>query len=137
MPLIVESLRLWRDMDRLTDRAAGFRECGVMYVAESEQDEQRFQAWLEMARPFEIGARLLRGADLEGLMRGAQRRYRCALHVPGDGCAEPQKAAPAIARAAQRKGAVVLAHCAVRGIERETGRVSGVITERGTIAAVP
>jgi glycine/D-amino acid oxidase-like deaminating enzyme len=73
MPLIVESLRLWRDMDRLTDSATGFRESGVMYVAESEQDEQRFQAWVEMARPFEIGARLLRGADLAQLMGGAQR----------------------------------------------------------------
>jgi glycine/D-amino acid oxidase-like deaminating enzyme len=133
MPLIVESLRLWRDMDRLTDNATGFRESGVMYVAQSEQDEQRFQAWLEMARPFEIGTRLLRGGDLERLMGGAQRSYRCALHVPGDGCAEPQKAAPAIARAAQRMGAVMLAHCAVRGLERKTGRVSGVITERGTI----
>jgi glycine/D-amino acid oxidase-like deaminating enzyme len=133
MPLIVESLRLWRDIDPLTDNATGFRECGVMYVAESEQDEERFQAWLEMARPFELGARLLRGADLERLMGGAQRSYRCALHVPGDGCAEPQKAAPAIARAAQRMGAVILAHCAVRGLERKTGRVSGVITERGTI----
>src|SRR3984885_3395355 len=70
MPLIVESLRLWRDMDRLTDSATGFRESGVMYVAESEQDEQRFQAWLEMARPFDIGTRLLRGADLARLMGG-------------------------------------------------------------------
>src|SRR5271170_7727627 len=49
MPLIVESLRLWRDMDRLTSSATGFRECGVMYVGESEDDEKRFGAWLEMA----------------------------------------------------------------------------------------
>jgi glycine/D-amino acid oxidase-like deaminating enzyme len=133
MPLIVESLRLWRDMDRLTESATGFRECGVMYVGETEEDEQRFQTWLEMARPFEIGARILRGGEVQALMAGAQKNYRCALHVPGDGCAEPQKAAPAIARAAQRMGAVILAHCAVRGLERKTGRVSGVITERGTI----
>jgi glycine/D-amino acid oxidase-like deaminating enzyme len=133
MPLIVESLRLWRDMDRLTDSATGFRECGVMYVAESEEDERRFQAWLDMTRPFDIGARLVRGAQLERLMAGAQRSYRCALHVGSDGCAEPQKAAPAIARAAQRMGAVILTHCAVRGLERKAGRVSGVITERGVI----
>src|SRR5580704_4977207 len=64
MPLIVESLALWRDMDRLTEADTGFRECGVLYVGESEADEARFAAWVEMARPFEIGARLLRGADL-------------------------------------------------------------------------
>ena len=133
MPLIVESLRLWRDMDRLTDAATGFRECGVMYVGESEADERGFQTWLEMARPFDIGTRLLRGEELKRLMPDAQRSYRCALHVPTDGCAEPQKAAPAIARAAQRMGAVILAHCAVRGLEREAGRVSAVVTERGTI----
>src|SRR5208337_2189999 len=52
MPLIVESLRLWRDMDRLTGSATGFRECGVMYVGESEEDEIRFAAWLEMARTY-------------------------------------------------------------------------------------
>jgi glycine/D-amino acid oxidase-like deaminating enzyme len=134
MPLIVESLRLWRDMDRLTESATGFRECGVMYVAESEADEARFQAWLDMARPYGIGARIVLGEGLKALMPGAQGSYRGALHVPTDGCAEPQKAAPAIARAAQRMGALILAHCAVRGIERGAGRVSAVVTERGSIA---
>jgi glycine/D-amino acid oxidase-like deaminating enzyme len=56
------------------------------------------------------------------------------LYVPTDGCAEPQRAAPAIARAAQRHGAVILAHCAARGIERVGGRAAAVITERGRIA---
>jgi glycine/D-amino acid oxidase-like deaminating enzyme len=133
MPLIVESLRLWRDMDRRTESETGFRICGVMYVGETEADEQRFTAWLDMARPYEIGTRIVRGDELKALMPGASRTYRCGLHVPTDGCAEPQKAAPAIVRAAQRKGAVILAHCAVRGIEREAGRVSAVITERGRI----
>ncbi len=134
MPLIVESLRLWRDMDRLTDSATGFRECGVMYVGESQDDENRFNAWLEMSRTYDVGARIARGEDVKALMPGASSAYRCALHVPTDGCAEPQKAAPAIARAAQRKGAIILADCAVRGIDRAAGRVKGVVTERGPIA---
>src|ERR1700735_1737931 len=54
MPLIVESLRLWRDMDRLTGSATGFRQCGVMYAGESDADEARFDAWLQMARPLGI-----------------------------------------------------------------------------------
>ena len=95
MPLIVESLRLWRDMDRLTESETGFRTCGVMYVGETEGDEKRFAAWLDMARPYEIGTRIVRGDELKALLPGASRNYRCALHVPTDGCAEPQKAAPA------------------------------------------
>src|SRR5271165_7504929 len=65
MPLIVESLRLWRDMDRLTGSATGFRQCGVMYVGESEEDEIRFAAWLEMARTYDTGARMLRREEVE------------------------------------------------------------------------
>jgi glycine/D-amino acid oxidase-like deaminating enzyme len=134
MPLIVESLRLWRDMNRLTDSETGFRTCGVMYVGETEADEQRFAAWLDMARPYEIGARIVRGNELASLMPGASRTPRCGLHVPTDGGAEPQMAAPAMARAARRNGAVMAQHCAVRGIDRAAGRVNAVITERGRIA---
>lgn len=134
MPLVVESLRLWRDMNRCTESETGFRTCGVMYVGDSEDDERRFAAWLEMARPYDIGTRIVRGEELKALLPGASRTYRCGLHVPTDGCAEPQMAAPAIARAAQRNGAVIIAHCAVRGIDRSAGRVSAVITERGRIS---
>jgi glycine/D-amino acid oxidase-like deaminating enzyme len=133
MPLIVESLRLWRELDRRAGGSTGFRQCGVMYVAESEADEARYAQWIEMARPFDVGARLVRGADLAELMPGASRAYRAALHVPTDGCAEPQRAVPAIARAAQAAGARVLAPCAVRGLDLFAGRVRGVFTERGRI----
>ncbi len=60
MPLIVESLRLWRDMDRLTGSATGFRQCGVMYAGESQEDEARYLEWLDMARAYDIGARIVR-----------------------------------------------------------------------------
>ena len=117
MPLIVESLRLWRDMDRLTESETGFRTCGVMYVGETEEDERRFAAWLEMSRPYDVGARIVRGEELTALMPGASRAYRCALYVASDGCAEPQKAAPAIARAAQRRGAKMLARRRARKVD--------------------
>src|SRR5580692_8244319 len=133
MPLIVQSLALWRDMNRLTEADTGFRECGVLYVGENDADETRFAAWAAMARPYEIGTRIVRGAELVALMPRASRTYSCGLYVPTDGCAEPQRAAPAIARAAQRKGAIILAHCAVRGIERAGGRAAAVVTERGRI----
>jgi len=134
MPLIVQSLELWRDMNRLTETDTGFRECGVLYVGESEADESRFTAWAEMAKPYDIGTRIVRGADLVALMPAPSRTYACGLYVPTDGCAEPQRAAPRLHVPRQRKGAVVLAHCAVRGIERTGGRAAAVITERGRIA---
>jgi glycine/D-amino acid oxidase-like deaminating enzyme len=133
MPLIVQSLQLWRDMNRLTEFDTGFRQCGVLYVGENESDETRFADWAQMAKPYDIGTRIVRGAELGTLMPGASRTFSSGLYVPTDGCAEPQRAAPAIARAAQRQGAVILAHCAARGIERVGGRAAAVITERGRI----
>lgn len=60
-------------------------------------------------------------------------QWIAGLHSPIDGVAEPAKAAPAIARGAQRLGAVILQNCAVRGWETSAGAVSAVITERGVI----
>jgi glycine/D-amino acid oxidase-like deaminating enzyme len=59
--------------------------------------------------------------------------WKAALYSASDGRAEPQKAAPAVALAARRAGAVILTDCAVRGVERTGGRISGAVTERGTI----
>jgi glycine/D-amino acid oxidase-like deaminating enzyme len=134
MPLIVQSLALWRDMNRLTEYETGFRECGCLYLGDTEADERYYEAWLAMARAYDIGSRLVRGAELAALLPGATRSFRCGLYVPTDGCAEPQRAAPAIARAAQRHGATVMTQCAVRGLDLAGGRVRGVVTERGTIA---
>lgn len=133
MPLIVQSLALWRDLNRQTEAETGFRELGVLYIGDTELDEKRFDEWVTMARPYGTGARIVRGAELSALVPGASRMFRCGMIVPTDGCAEPQKAAPAIASAAQRKGAVIMTHCAVRGIERTAGRMSTVVTERGQI----
>jgi glycine/D-amino acid oxidase-like deaminating enzyme len=55
------------------------------------------------------------------------------MYTPSDGRGEPQMGAPAIAGAAQRAGAKILQHCAVRGIDSTGGRISGVITEKGRI----
>ena len=59
--------------------------------------------------------------------------FVAAMHTPTDGRAEPSQAAPAIAEAARAAGATVLTECAVRGIETQGGRVSGVVTEKGRI----
>ena len=65
--------------------------------------------------------------------RGATVQWKGALFTASDGRAEPQKAAPAIARAAERAGATILTACAVRGIETRGGTVSAVVTERGRV----
>jgi glycine/D-amino acid oxidase-like deaminating enzyme len=78
---------------------------------------------------------MLSSAEVAKLLPGARQTWKGGIFSPSAGRAEPQKAAPAIANGARRLGAKVFTNCAVRGIETSGGRISGVITEKGRIAA--
>jgi len=133
LPLIIESLRLWDTINERVGAETGFRKAGIMYTCADEAEVARNAAWIEHARPYQLDTRMLSSQETANLLPGMKTRFAGALYTASDGRAEPQKAAPAIARAAQARGAVVMENCAVRGIERAAGRVSAVITERGRI----
>jgi glycine/D-amino acid oxidase-like deaminating enzyme len=134
LPLIVEALKFWASMDQLVGEDVGFRTTGILYLCESDADLERRETWLKVAGDFVLDTRMISGQALKALLPNAAREFPAALYTPSDGRAEPQKAAPAIARAAQRAGATILTGCAVRGVETSGGRVSGVVTEKGPIA---
>ncbi len=134
IPLALESLRLWRGMNERTGRETGFRQAGIVYLCETEQEVAAQEAWLDQAREYQVEARLLRGDAVNDLVPGATKPFVAALHTPTDGRAEPSHAAPAIAEAARAHGATILTDCAVRGIDLQAGRVAGVVTEKGRIA---
>ncbi|HEY4174346.1 MAG TPA: FAD-binding oxidoreductase, partial [Rhodopila sp.] len=134
IPLAMESLRLWRDMNRRTNRETGFRQSGIMYLLQNEAEIAAQTAWSDQARQYQVDAHLLRGPALDRAMPGATNGFIAGLHTPTDGKAEPALAAPAIAEAARDHGAEIFTNTAVRGIDLTAGRVSGVVTERGRIA---
>lgn len=133
-PLAIESLRLWRSLDAMLQEKTGFRQCGILHLAETTKDLRNHESWLAATRSKKADARLVGRAEIEWLLPGSARRWAGALHAPSDGRAEPQQAVPAIARAAQRLGVTILTGCAVRTIESRAGRVSAAVTERGPIA---
>jgi len=133
IPLIIESLRIWQGLNQTVGAETGFRVCGVVSIARTDADRARHEAWAEKSRLYQIGSRVVEGAELEALLPGATQKFRSALYNPTDGRAEPQMAAPAIAAAARREGASVVIGCAVRGLDMVGGRVAGVITEKGRI----
>ncbi|HMG51073.1 MAG TPA: FAD-binding oxidoreductase [Inquilinus sp.] len=134
IPLVIESMRLWEGMNQTVEAETGFRQTGILFAVETDQEIAEYEAWLEHARPYQLDARLISGAEFDRLMPGAGGRWKAALYSASDGRAEPQRAAPAIARAARQAGAAILTDCAVRGVDRAGGRIIGVVTERGRIA---
>lgn len=132
--LAIEALKLWPQMNELTGAETGFRQCGIVYLCKTPADMAKREAWLEEARPYQLDTRMLTRDELTRVLPGLTGEWLGGLYTASDGRGEPQKAAPAIATAAQKHGATVLQQCAVRGVETQAGRVSGVVTEKGRIA---
>ena len=133
LPLGQASLNLWVQMNEITGRDTGFRQCGILYACDNEREMNDFLKWKDIADQYQIRTEVLDPAQTAE-RSGSQRMFRGGLFCPTDGRAEPTMAAPAIAAAAREQGATILTHCAVRGIETRGGRVCAVVTERGTIA---
>lgn len=134
IPLIQVSMRAWRGMNERIGAETGYRECGILYLCESDADMAAREQWLEEhARPHQLASRMIAAGRTAELAPGSTVKWKGALYTENDGRAEPQKAPPAIAAAAQRLGAKIFTNCAVRGIETQAGRVSGVVTEQGRI----
>ncbi len=134
IPLGLESMRLWSEMDTMVGGDTGFTRSGIVYVADTPAKLAEHETWLDHARQYQLDSRLLSSREIESILPGCKRAFAGALFTPSDARAEPQKAVPAMARALRRHGGTVLTRCAVRGIETTAGRVSAVVTERGTIA---
>jgi len=134
IPLAIEALDMWRGMNERVGAETGFRQCGIAYLSQTDEEMALREQWLENhARPYQLDSRMISGTEAAELVPGASVEWRGALYTPSDGRAEPQKAAPAIAAAARARGAKVVTRCAVRGLETTAGRVSGVVTEKGKI----
>lgn len=133
LPLAMESLALWRGMNGRTGEETGFRQTGISYLCASAADVAFYEGWLKHARDCGLDSRLAGKAELGSLLPGMGEGFEAALHTATDGRAEPLKAVPAMARAAARNGAHILTRCAVRSVELQAGRVSGVVTEHGAI----
>lgn len=134
VPLMAEALRLWSGMAGRTGRDLGYRQSGIAFVCDTDAAMTQHERWLENLKEYQVDSRMLSSRELTDQFPGNRMEAKGALFTSVDGRAEPQKAAPGIAEAAREWGAHILTECAVRGIETQAGRVSGVVTERGAIA---
>jgi glycine/D-amino acid oxidase-like deaminating enzyme len=133
LPMMIESIRIYRDLEREIGESVGFAEGGCLFTADTERQLQEFHDWIKTASDFGLDTRVVDAKELGQLTAQSSAKWCGAMYTPSDGRAEPHLAAPAIARAATRNGASILTSCAVRGIESQAGAVSSVVTEHGEI----
>ena len=133
LPMATRSLALWDELAAEIGPGIGFRRSGLLYLSNNEAEIEGWARWRDFARTQNVITHMLTAEEAAERGRATGKSWKGGVFSPTDGIADPASAAPLIAKAAETHGGRVLQNCAVRGLELSGGRVSGVVTERGTI----
>ena len=117
LPIMVESLAIWRRLAAEMGEGLGFRQTGVLYLAKTEHEIAGFEAWTEHSRAHRLDTRLLTAGETSAMLKGAVAPWKGGLFTASDARAEPWVAVPALAAVAVEKGVVIRESCAVRGLD--------------------
>ncbi len=134
LPIMMEANRIWQTLSKECGEDLGFKQTGVLYLANGVKDMASFEAWLEHAKQHQLDTKLLSRSEVSDLIPSHKADWPGGLSTPSDGRAEPWIAVPALARAAARMGVTLLEDCAVRTLDISGGKLAGVMTEKGRIA---
>lgn len=133
LPMATRSLQLWEEFAAESGEDTGFSRCGLFYLSNDDEELARWAKWGEFARTVGVTTHMLGAREAAERGRATGRAWKGGVFSPSDGTADPGQAAPAVAAAVLRLGGTLHQRCAARGLETEGGRVSGVVTEAGTI----
>ncbi len=132
--LIQYSTQLYATLEEETGLGTGWKQCGSLSVARTEERMTSLLRTQASARAFGVEAHRLTPAEAGEkwpLMRTDD--LLGAVWLPGDGKANPTDLTQALARGARRRGAVVCEETQVVGLEMSDDRVTGVRTQHGLI----
>jgi glycine/D-amino acid oxidase-like deaminating enzyme len=133
LPIATKSLDLWDRFAADSGESTGFSRCGLFYLSNDDAELQRWAQWRDFARTLGVTTHMLDSKEASARGAATGRNWKGGVFSPSDGTADPANAAPAVARAILKQGGTVHQMCAVRGLETSGGRLSGVVTEHGTI----
>ncbi len=135
LPIAMQSVGLWRDIDRRLNGACGVQQNGVAYLTTDRSELPRFEAWVETARRHGLHSEMMTPAQIKESFSGkSDHGWIGGVRTPSDCKGEPWQAVPAVARHAHALGVVMIENCAVRRLDMQAGKVAGVVTEMGRVA---
>lgn len=134
------SADLYAKLEAETGLATGFRQCGSITVALTEERREEIFRQAALARAFGVDVNELSPAEV--LARYPHLNIKdvvAGVHLPLDGQADPGNIALALAKGARMRGAKIIEHVKVTQVTTKEGRVTGVDWEangeKGHIAA--
>ena len=126
------SQELYGNLEAETGVATGFKRCGSITVALTEERREEIFRQAAMARAF--------GVDVEEISPAEVKERYAHLNIEGvtggvyldkDGQGDPANIALALAKGARQRGARVIERTAVTGVKREGRRITGVDWQQG------
>ncbi len=126
------SQELYGNLEAETGVATGFKRCGSITVALTEERREEIFRQAGMARAFGVEVEEISPAEVK-------QRYEhlnidgvtAGVYLPLDGQGDPANIALAMAKGARQKGAQVIERTLVTGVKRDGRRITGVDWRQG------
>lgn len=127
---------LIKTLEAETGQSTGFKDIGYLQLATNQE-------WLEERRRLAVAARRL-GVNYQEISPTEVKKMwpladtsdiLAGFYTPEDGRANPVDFTMALAKGARMGGAKIFEETEVTGINKENGRVTGVVTDKGEIEA--
>jgi glycine cleavage system aminomethyltransferase T/glycine/D-amino acid oxidase-like deaminating enzyme len=134
--LVQYSTELYSKLEAETGLSTGFRRCGGVTVARTDDRVTQLKRTAATAEAYQLECELIsprRARDLYPVMRVDD--LAGAIWLPGDGRANPTDLTAALARGARDRGVTIRERTRVTGINTKNGAVTGVRTDHGDVEA--
>ncbi|KKE98919.1 GcvT family protein [Mycolicibacterium obuense] len=134
--LVQYSTTLYSELEAETGLSAGYKQCGGVTVARTEDRMEQLRRTAANAAAFDLDCRLLtpaEAADHYPVMRTDD--LVGAIWLPADGKANPTDLTFALAKGARMRGARIVEKTRVLDVTTADGAVTGVRTDAGDIEA--
>jgi glycine cleavage system T protein len=133
--MMMNSVELYRRLEEEVGLETGWHEVGSLRLASSEERMQELRRQAGWAKTFGLPLELLSAEEARKLFPPMSTEgVLGAAYLPTDGYIDPSQLTFALAEGSRRGGAEISINTRVTGIGVERGRVTGVETDKGSIA---
>ncbi|SEF94717.1 NAD(P)/FAD-dependent oxidoreductase [Bosea lathyri] len=136
LPLAKAAVEIWNTLAEELDGPTHYQRGGNLRLARTEHEIPVIETLVREQNAAGLDLTLLSSnAEIRALAPAISERVMVASHCPTDGSADPASTVTAFVEAAKRLGVTTRFGERVLRIETSGGRVSGVVTDKGTIPA--
>ena len=134
--LVQYSTQLYERLEAETGLSTGFRRCGGVTVARTQDRLTQLKRTAATAEAYQLDCELItpqQARELYPILKTDD--LKGAIWLPGDGRADPTDLTSALARGARDRGVVIKERTRVTGITQAKGEITGVQTDHGDVEA--